>query len=155
MMFCHLESFSIPHPLNISNFAGASDAAVEVWWANLRRRCWMCLWLICTWLTRSVYRKLRSVAYWFVMLLSVSVKPDKNTWKHFGHNTPIYSMKSLQPVHRSPTVCHTPVACFQCHPLTQPPSHMYGWATGGGQPSTGWLRGFCPHSYYGDYSTEY
>ncbi len=65
------------------------------------------------------------------------------------------SMKSLQPVHRSTTVCHTPVACSQCHPLTQPPSHMYGRVTGRGQPSAGWLRGFCPHSHYGDYSTEY
>lgn len=42
------------------------------------------------------------------------------------------SMKSLQPVHRSTTVCHTPLACSQCHPLTQPPAHMYGRVTGRG-----------------------
>lgn len=34
------------------------------------------------------------------------------------------------------------------------PTCMDG-VTGRGHPSAGWLSGFCPHSYYGDYSTEY
>lgn len=46
------------------------------------------------------------------------------------------SMKSLYTVYKSTTVCHTPVACSQCHPLTQLPSHMYGLVTERGPTSS-------------------
>lgn len=48
---------------------------------------------------------------------------------------------SSQCTHRSTTVCHTPLACSQCHPLTQPSSHMYGrgyWTRAASSRLTDW-----------------
>lgn len=99
----------------------------QTWDAGVERVCGL---FVHGAITRRAHRKLRSAA--FVIVPSWSVKPDRNAWNTPATARPVRSVRSPRPAHRRPTVCHTPVACFQCHPLTQPPSHMYGRATGGG-----------------------
>lgn len=117
------------------------------------------LWLERLWIARCLSGKLRSgwsmIWYWAECEDRRSPqKPLQHKTRHNKTTGTRSAMKSVQSAHRSTSVCHTPLACSQCHPLTQPSAHMYGRVTGRCRSSAGWLRAFCPHSYYGDCNAE-